>query len=740
MALSNLILFGLLGTVAPASAAAVAAAAAAPDYSSKNPGSSLSLSLDRRALPNSPSGSYAPMAVDCPDDRPTARAASELSTQETDWLKLRRNNTLQPLIDFLVAANISGFDAKSYISGASQANVPNVGLAVSGGGYRALMNGAGFLAAADSRTPAQPSSSNGSIAGLLQSATYLAGLSGGGWLVGSIFANNFSTIVQLRDGYEGSDLWRFDNSIFSGPSDDAQDSGSTNTNTSAKAVAARTMAKTQARAKAAKAKKRMVAKRVLSDGTVELMEVDELENNNNDLTEVQRRGIISTAEYWTDVADQVAAKEDAGYETSLTDYWGRALSYQLINAPDGGLAYTFSSIALADNFVSADTPFPILVADSRAPGTTIIALNSTVFEFNAFEMGSWDPTTYGFVPTEYLGSNFSNGVVPSDNASSHCVRGFDQFGYVMGTSSTLFNQFLLANLSAEADVPDFVLDIIEDLLTDLGNDNNDIAQWVPNPFYKYHPDTNAFANATQLTLVDGGEDLQNIPLHPLLQPMRAVDIIIAVDSSADTTYSWPNGTALRASYDRTRGDIANGTLFPPVPDDNTFINLGLNQRPTFFGCNASNFTLQEGQTVPPLVVYLPNAPYTAYSNVSTFDPSYTLAERNGIIENGFNVATMGNGTMDAQWPTCLACAVLSRSFDRTKTTVPSACTACFTQYCWDGSLNTTDPGVYEPTLLMAGASSLGDTSAAGSLATAQLSWRKASAVAVVSSLFVALAL
>ncbi|KAL1888231.1 Lysophospholipase 1 [Sporothrix stenoceras] len=675
MTLSNVLIYGLLGSVAPA-----AVAAAAAPFSSANP--ITDLSLERRALPNGPSGNYSPLAVDCPSTRPSARAASELSPSEIDWLKLRRNNTLQPLIDFLTAANISGFDAKSYVNSASDSDRPNIGLAVSGGGYRALMNGAGFLAAADSRTTEQ--TTNGSISGLLQAATYLAGLSGGGWLVGSMFANNFSTIVQMRDGYTGSDLWRFDNSIFAGPSKDAQNSGSNSTSSS--------------------------SKRALSTTT--------------DVS-VERRGIITTAEYWTDVADQVSAKADAGYETSLTDYWGRALSYQLINAPDGGLDYTFSSIALTDNFISADTPFPILVADSRAPGTTVIALNSTVYEFNAYEMGSWDPTTYGFVPTEYLGSNFSNGEVPTGN-DSRCVRGFDQLGYVMGTSSTLFNQFLLTNLSAAVDVPKFVLDIIEDLLTDLGDDNNDIAQYVPNPFYKYNPETNDFANNTQLTLVDGGEDLQNIPLHPLIQPIRNVDIIVAVDSSADTTYSWPNGTALRASYERSTGAIANGTLFPPVPDDNTFINLGLNQRPTFFGCNASNFSLSDGQSLPPLIVYLPNAPFTELSNVSTFDPSYTLAQRNAIIQNGFNAATRGNGTLDDNWPTCLACAVLSRSFERTKTDVPQACTECFTQYCWDGTLNTTNYGEYEPTLLLDGTTSLNATSAANSLGDV---WVKVLAVA-----------
>ncbi|EFX04741.1 lysophospholipase plb1 [Grosmannia clavigera kw1407] len=664
----------LLSLLVGAVALAPTALAAAP--------TELTDALYGRALPNNPSGNYTPIYVDCPAARPAARVASALSTNETEWLALRRKNTRQPLVDFLVAANITGFNATSYVAAASTRNVPNIGLAMSGGGYRALMNGAGFLAAADSRTTDLPAS-NVSIGGLLQASTYLAGLSGGGWLVGSMFANNFSTIVELRDGYVGSDLWRFDNSIFSGPSDDAQNSGSTQTTS------------TSTRRRAIEAI-RHIARR---DG-VQL----DLDNDDTAPKTAQHLHIIDTAEYWTHVADQVAGKADAGFQTSLTDYWGRALSYQLINAPYGGVDYTFSSIALADNFIAGQTPFPILVADGRAPNTTIISLNATLYEFNAFEMGSWDPTTYGFVPTEYLGSNFTNGVVPTGN-DSHCVRGFDQFGYIMGTSSTLFNQFLLTNLSTEINVPSFVIKVIDHILEDLGNDNNDIAQYVPNPFYKYHPETNAAAEDIQLSLVDGGEDLENLPLHPLIQPFRQVDVIVAVDSSADTDYNWPNGTALRASYDRSLGDISNGTLFPAVPDDNTFVNLGLNKRPTFFGCNASNFTLTDGQTVPPLVVYLPNAPYSVDSNVSTFTDSYTLTLRNKIITNGFNAATQGNGTVNADWTTCLACAVLSRSFTRTNTSVPAACTTCFAKYCWNGTLNTTNYGAYEPTFLLANVSS-----------------------------------
>ncbi|KAI2777528.1 lysophospholipase catalytic domain-containing protein [Daldinia loculata] len=581
-----------------------------------------------RASPDNPSGSYAPAIVDCPRERPTIRSAGTLSQSEQSWLRNRRNKTIDPMLEFFKQANLSDFDAVSYVSSNSQnfSIVPNIGIAVSGGGYRALMNGAGFIAAADSRTPG--STDAGGIGGLLQSSTYLAGLSGGGWLVGSIFANNFSSVVQLRDGYQGSSLWQFSNSIFAGP------------------------------------KERGIS-------------------------------IVNTVEYWDDVKDQVDEKRDAGYDTSITDYWGRALSYQLINAPNGGPAYTFSSIADAPNFSSADTPMPILVSDERRPGTTVVSLNSTVLEFNPWEIGSHDPTIFGFAPTRYVGSNFSGGIVPNNG---HCVRGFDAYSYLMGTSSSLFNAFLLQNLSSSG-LPEIVTNALESILTRIGEDNDDIAAWTPNPFYGYNNDTNDSAGDEQLTLVDGGLDLQNIPLHPLIQPMRNVDVIFAVDSSADTTTSFPNGTALRATYERSKTDIANGTAFPAVPDAETFINLGLNQKPTFFGCNTTEFA--DADHIPPLVVYVANAPYTAYSNVSTFNPSYTDEERNAFIKNGYNVATMGNGTVDSEWPACVACAVLRRSLERTSTQISATCQRCFDRYCWNGTTDSTPVNSYEPSPILA---------------------------------------
>lgn len=524
--------------------------------------------------------------------------------------------------ELLTRLNITDFDASSYIQkhSSNTSALPNIGIAVSGGGWRALLNGAGAVEAFDSRTP--ESTTSGHLGGLLQSSTYFAGLSGGSWLVGSMFMNNFTTVTALRDDTSGQ-VWEFGNGIIKGP----------------------------------------------AEGGIQLLD---------------------TAGYYSTLISEVDGKSNAGFDITITDIWGRGLSFQLINATDGGPAYTWSSIAVSQGFENADTPFPVVIADERFPGTTVIPQNTTIYEFNPFEMGTWDSTAFGFVPTKYLGSNFTAGVIPSNDK---CTVGFDNGGYVMGTSSSLFNSILLG--LNDTSLPSIVTNTLNDILEDIGANDYDIADYSPNPFYHYNNDTNPAAQSTTLTLVDGGEDNENIPFHPLVQPVRGVDVIFAVDSSADTTYNWPNGSSLVQTYERGLSSMSNGTGFPSIPDTNTFINLGLNTRPTFFGCNASNIT---SANPVPLIVYIPNVPYSAYSNVSTYDLTYNDTQRDAIILNGYNAATMGNGTSDSSFAMCVGCAILSRSLHRTGTTVPAACTKCFDDFCWDGTLNATTPAPYEPTL------------------------------------------
>lgn len=175
----------------------------------------LALAVARRALPNAPDG-YTPTSVSCPASRPSVRSAATLSTNETDWLQSRRNKTLSAMKDFFSHVKVGDYDVTSYLDNhaSNSSNLPNIGIAVSGGGYRALMNGAGAIKAFDSRT--QNASTSGHLGGLLQSATYVSGLSGGSWLLGSIFINNFTTITQLQT-YKPGEVWQFENSILEGP-------------------------------------------------------------------------------------------------------------------------------------------------------------------------------------------------------------------------------------------------------------------------------------------------------------------------------------------------------------------------------------------------------------------------------------------------------------------------------------------------------------------------------------------
>jgi len=528
------------------------------------------------------------------------------------------------MIDLFGRLNITGLNTTQYLQQFANnlTGLPNIGIAASGGGYRALMNGAGMLAAFDSRTTG--ATAKGQIGGVLQSATYISGLSGGSWLVGSLYTNNFTTVENIINSHGST--WDFTNSILKGPNHGIQ--------------------------------------------------------------------VVTSVEYYTNLYNDANDKQNAGYDITLTDYWGRALSYQLVNATNGGPAFTWSSVADDATFASGNAPFPIVIADGRAPGQVDIPANTTIFEFNPYEMGSWDPTLFGFAPMRYVGSNFSAGALP---ANESCITGFDNVGYVMGTSSTLFNQIVLRFNTTVTNLPSIVENSLQGILGRLGQENNDISDWYPNPFYQYNPQQNIESSTEHLYIVDGGEDGENIPLHPLIQPVRDLDVILAIDSSADTNYHWPNGTSLVATYQRSlNATLQNGTAFPTIPDQNTFVNLGLNTRPTFFGCDAANSTNGNTAHPGPLIVYLPNTYYSAASNVSTYNLSYTQAQRNEIITNGYNSATRGNSSMDANWPTCLGCALLARSLQRSGTPIPTACTTCYNQYCWNGTTNSTIPAEFEP--------------------------------------------
>lgn len=95
-------------------------------------------------------------------------------------------------------------------------------------------------------------------------------------------------------------------------------------------------------------------------------------------------------------------------------------------------------------WTSHAVPLPIIVANvlssqnSDAPingGDT--AISNVVYEFSPLEFGSFDPQLAAFVPMSALGTTFSAGTPVNQT----CVSGFDNAGFVLGTSSCLFNEY-----------------------------------------------------------------------------------------------------------------------------------------------------------------------------------------------------------------------------------------------------------------------------------------------------------
>lgn len=68
--------------------------------------------------------------------------------------------------------------------------------------------------------------------------------------------------------------------------------------------------------------------------------------------------------------------------------------------------------------------------------------------------------------------------------------------------------------------------------------------------------------------------------------------------------------------------------------------------------------------------------------------SFTPNQFNVTLENAFQIATYGNGTIDAEWPVCLACATIMKSLGRLGMNMPAQCTQCFDRHCWNGKNST----------------------------------------------------
>jgi lysophospholipase len=360
------------------------------------------------------------------------------------------------------------------------------------------------------------------------------------------------------------------------------------------------------------------------------------------------------------IVNDILAKQAAGFPPTLTDPYGRLLSYQLLYGLDGGVATRLSSITGFSNFTTHNVPYPIITAlgVKTFQGDCLPGPNATQYEFHPFEFGSWDAGVKAFTRTAYLGSPLANGV----SSTGTCIMNYDNLGYVLGTTSSLFNEICVVapNNITTNPLTSALAPILEEAHALSTRDEYAV---YPNPFYKY-PRSTLVSAQKELDLVDGGEALQNNPIWPLIHPQRPVDVIIVNDNSADTNANYPNGSEILTTYVQAKS--AGLTRMPYIPPVATFIAQGLNVRPTFFGCNDNSKIT---------IVYLPNTNYTFASGTSTFQLEYPEAETAAMIMNGNQVANKGG---DPMWPTCLGCAIMKK----TGAALPGACTSCFSKYCY----------------------------------------------------------
>ncbi|KAM0345856.1 hypothetical protein ACHAPU_006210 [Fusarium lateritium] len=138
---------------------------------------------------------YAPKHASCPSAS-LVRDATGICAAESDYVTRRNRKASTALKKWLRSVD-AGFNEVtkewSVHSYGKRVKAPVVALTSSGGGYRAMLSGAGVVKAFDGREKVKTG-----VSGLYQALTYEAGLSGGSWLLSSLAGNNYPTISSLQ--------------------------------------------------------------------------------------------------------------------------------------------------------------------------------------------------------------------------------------------------------------------------------------------------------------------------------------------------------------------------------------------------------------------------------------------------------------------------------------------------------------------------------------------------------------
>ncbi|KAL6917412.1 hypothetical protein FSST1_008907 [Fusarium sambucinum] len=359
-------------------------------------------------------------------------------------------------------------------------------------------------------------------------------------------------------------------------------------------------------------------------------------------------------EFLNTIFENTGAKLEAGFPVSVGDTFGQFWGTWL---PEDQLFSNYSDIASNGTaFAMGDAPMPIMCFAEVIPGkspeigklmyptrNTSNLFNLTAYEVTPYEFGSWaGGRVQAFIPTKYLGTSMSDG---KPQNRSECVEGFDKLTLMQGTTTNAFTAWFIDSFygvpifakrwldkrqQVNPDINDVPIpdDEYDNPLVELANQTASYFDLTFNQsLWSTYPNpfegyNEDMKDVSELLLIDGSLTLDTNPLRPLIIPERKLDLIIVYEASSDAPNGWVNGTNLRhTAIAASQGNIP----FPEIPD---------------------------------------------------LDIAF---------DNAFQVATYGNGSVDENWPACLACAAIKGSLRRVDIGLPKQCDECFNKHCWNGT-------------------------------------------------------
>jgi lysophospholipase len=451
--------------------------------------------------------SYAPTYVDCPADVEWLREAKGLSSKESHWVQGRKRVVADAFKDYLENLDMENFSVSEYIQRIREddfANVPILAFAISGGGWRSGLGGAGAYRALDTRLGAAREQRTG---GLLQSLTYTTGQSGGNWPTLSMPLYGFPTVDEITKSWKPW-LERF---VVKHNSNHAE-----------------------------------TDKRIFEE-----------------IAEKAKAGFnVSLADFFgRDFAWEFVPGERGGIETTVSSIT-RMEGFKNFSMPmpmsvvsevlPGDDEYFGLKVPPVDGSAILYELSPFEFGAWKGPS------GFTPTEFLGTSLRNGTPADIKKCVKGFDNAGYITG---------SCASAFN-FWYIEGASNGSLAQFSKRSMlsSGPEEPPSLVkrnsaTKKLVQITTILANtfkkyfgvpmENAFTTPW-PNPFYQLKRISSKWYNGKFLELVDATEVGQAIPFWPLIQPERHVSLVFAWDDDgAETPLGWGNGTNLYVSLRST---------------------------------------------------------------------------------------------------------------------------------------------------------------------------------------------